>query len=76
MFFQFRRRNIPVVVVLTGLHPDYHTPKDTRDKINYPKATQIIRLTCQTVWEIANLKKDLKANIRYPMKRIIERIMD
>lgn len=75
--FRFRRRNIPVAVVFTGLHPDYHTPKDTPDKINYPKATQITRLTCQTVWEIANLEKDLKVKVKYPAKQnLIERAMD
>lgn len=75
--YRFRRRNIPVVVLFTGLHPDYHTPKDTPDKINYPKTTQITRLTCQLVWEIANLEKDLKVKIKYPTKQnLLERAMD
>ena len=75
--YRFRRRNIPVVVLFTGLHPDYHTPKDTPDKINYPKATQITRLTAQTIWEIAKLDKELKVEIEYPTKQnLIDRLLD
>lgn len=75
--YRFRRRNIPVAVVFTGLHPDYHTPKDTPDKINYPKATQVTRLTCQTVWNVANLDEDLKVKIKTPKKQnMVDRILD
>ncbi len=31
----FYAKNIPVVFITTGAHPDYHTPEDTWDKINY-----------------------------------------
>jgi hypothetical protein len=27
----------------SGLHPDYHTDRDTWDRINYPKLTKIAR---------------------------------
>ncbi|PLX24887.1 MAG: hypothetical protein C0599_01670 [Salinivirgaceae bacterium] len=76
--YRFRRRNIPVAVVFTGLHPDYHTPRDTPDKINYPKATEITKLTCQTIWEIANIDKNiLEKDIEHPTKQnFIDRIMD
>jgi hypothetical protein len=76
--YRFRRRNIPVIVVFTGLHPDYHTPRDTPDKINYPKATEITKLTCQTIWEIANFDKEiLEKDIQHPDKKnFIDRIMD
>jgi hypothetical protein len=32
----FARKHIPVLFLFTGLHPDYHRPTDTADKINYP----------------------------------------
>lgn len=32
----FARKKIPVLFLFTGLHPDYHRPTDTADKINYP----------------------------------------
>lgn len=31
----FYGKNIPVLFYTTGAHPDYHTPADTWDKINY-----------------------------------------
>lgn len=37
----FYRQNVPVLFLTTGPHPDYHTPFDTPDKINYNGLTQI-----------------------------------
>ena len=31
----FYMKNIPVLFFTTGAHPDYHTPSDTYDRINY-----------------------------------------
>jgi hypothetical protein len=75
--FRFRRKNIPAAVVFTGLHPDYHTPRDTPDKINYPKTTQITRVTYKTIWDIANVDKSLKVEIKHPDKQnLTEKFMD
>jgi len=32
----FYKKNIPVLMLFTGAHSDYHKPSDTWDKINYP----------------------------------------
>lgn len=40
----FYLRGIPTLSAFTGAHEDYHTPKDTADKINYERASQIARL--------------------------------
>jgi len=40
----FARHKIPVVFSITGLHPDYHTPRDTSDKINRVGAVMVIDL--------------------------------
>lgn len=37
----FRDREIPFLFFSTGEHPDYHTPRDTADKIDYAKASRI-----------------------------------
>ena len=37
----FYRHNVPVLFLTTGPHPDYHTPADTPDKINYNGLGQI-----------------------------------
>ena len=38
----------------TGLHPDYHTPRDTPSKINYPKLEKITKLVYLSALKIAN----------------------
>jgi hypothetical protein len=52
--FWFATLHIPQVEFQTGLHPDYHTDNDTRDRINYPKTTRIVRLVFRSVAELAN----------------------
>jgi hypothetical protein len=38
----FYRKDIPVLFIFTGLHPDYHKPSDDYDKINYNGEAQIV----------------------------------
>jgi hypothetical protein len=52
--FWFAALHIPQVEFQTGLHPDYHTDRDTWDRINYPKLTKIVRLVFLSVAELAN----------------------
>ncbi|TWT95105.1 Aminopeptidase S [Neorhodopirellula pilleata] len=40
----FVARNVPILSAFTGAHEDYHTPRDTPDKLNYPAAAKIARL--------------------------------
>jgi hypothetical protein len=37
----FRDRKVPFLFFSTGVHPDYHTPNDTPDRIDYDKAVRI-----------------------------------
>jgi Zn-dependent M28 family amino/carboxypeptidase len=41
--YPFYQHNIPVLFFITGLHKEYHTPKDTPDKINFSGETEIIK---------------------------------
>ena len=50
----FLNTGVPAVWVHTGLHPDYHTPNDDADRINYPKMEKIGRLVYQASWDLAN----------------------
>lgn len=75
--FRFSRLEIPIMCFFTGLHPDYHTERDTPDKINYEKLTEITRLTYKTVWELANTSKNLKVEVKIPEKpNMIEKMME
>jgi len=40
----FVGRNVPILSAFTGAHEDYHTPRDTPDKLNYEGAAQVSRL--------------------------------
>jgi Peptidase family M28 len=49
----FLQRGVPAVFFHTGLHPDYHTPGDRPERINYPKMERIVRLVHQASWDLA-----------------------
>lgn len=40
----FYLREVPILSAFTGAHEDYHSPRDTPDKINYEGATKIAKL--------------------------------
>jgi hypothetical protein len=50
----FLNRGVPGVWFHTGLHPDYHTPQDRPERINYDKMEKIARLIHQMSWTLAN----------------------
>jgi len=52
--WSFLSKSIPSVFFFTGLHPDYHTPRDTAAKINYPKLENVAKLAYLSAFEIAN----------------------
>jgi Tol biopolymer transport system component len=40
----FYLRQVPILSAFTGAHTDYHTPRDTADKVNYEGARDIAKL--------------------------------
>ncbi len=40
----FVGRSVPILSAFTGAHEDYHTPRDTPDKLNYEGAAKMSRL--------------------------------
>jgi Tol biopolymer transport system component len=40
----FVGRDVPILSAFTGAHEDYHTPRDTPDKLNYDGAAKVSRL--------------------------------
>jgi Tol biopolymer transport system component len=40
----FVGRDVPILSAFTGAHEDYHTPRDTPDKLNYEGAAKVSRL--------------------------------
>ena len=52
--YNFAKYGIPVIFYFNGLHPDYHMPSDTADKINFDLLTKRAKLAFHTAWEVAN----------------------
>ncbi len=49
----FYVKGVPVLDAFTGLHPDYHTPRDTADKLNYAGTERIAELMARIASELA-----------------------
>jgi len=52
--WSFLQKGVPAIFFFTGLHPDYHTPRDTPDKINYTKLEKITRLVYLSALQVAS----------------------
>ncbi len=48
----FVARKIPILFFFSGLHPDYHRPSDTWDKINAPDAARLLDLVAQVTLQL------------------------
>lgn len=57
--YNFAEKGIPSAFFFSGLHPHYHTPEDTVDKIDFPMMVKREKLIFYTTWEIANRAKRL-----------------
>jgi len=49
----FIQHGVPGGWFFTGLHPDYHTPGDRPERINYEKMEKVVRLVHQASWDLA-----------------------
>jgi Zn-dependent M28 family amino/carboxypeptidase len=61
--YNFAKKGVPVIFYFSGLHPDYHKPSDTPDKINYTLLQKRAQLIFFTTWEMANRNDMLKRDI-------------
>jgi hypothetical protein len=50
----YAERGVPSLFFTTGLHPDYHTPRDEPQRIDYAKLTRMTRWMFTTGWIAAN----------------------
>lgn len=50
----FLRKEIPSAFFFSGLHDDYHTPKDDFDKIDYEKLSRVVKLGFLSIESLAN----------------------
>ncbi|MHC5201582.1 M28 family metallopeptidase [Myroides sp. LJL119] len=52
--YSFAKHGIPAVFFYNGAHEDYHTPRDTYDRIDMDLLTKRTQLIFATAWELAN----------------------
>lgn len=58
--FHFYKLGIPVISFFSGLHDDYHTPRDTMDKINFPLMAKRTKLIFATLYMLDNYSGPLQ----------------
>lgn len=50
-YASFTAKNIPILTFNTGLHNDYHTPRDTTSRADFDKMLSVIQLVCSILNE-------------------------
>ncbi len=53
----YSRLGIPAIMYTSLLHPDYHTPLDNVQNINYPKLKKMADWMYRTGWKVANAER-------------------
>jgi hypothetical protein len=61
--YPFIRFGIPSVWIFSGFTPDYHTPRDLPEFINYTKFLKITKLVYVTAFDTGNLPALLKLDV-------------
>ena len=64
--YNFAKAGIPVAFYTTGLHPDYHRPSDSPEKIDYRSMEAITRNVAAAGWVIGNAATRPKLKEKLP----------
>ena len=65
----YARLGIPSVMYTSLLHPDYHTPQDNAENINYPKLKKMADWMYRTGWKVANSEKRPATDVGSKLER-------
>lgn len=63
--FNFVKNDIPVLFFTTGLHSDYHSPRDVTEKLDFTKMELVTRTMYEIGLNVANKKQRLKIDNPY-----------
>jgi Zn-dependent M28 family amino/carboxypeptidase len=55
--FTFARKGIPILFFFNGVHPDYHRPTDSPEKIDAEKESRIVKLLFFLGQDVANARE-------------------
>lgn len=61
--YNFAKHNIPIIFYFNGVHPDYHKPTDTVEKISFDIMTKRAKLVFYTAWQLANQEKRIEVDV-------------
>jgi hypothetical protein len=63
--YNFAKMGIPITFFTTGLHPDYHAPTDTPEKIDYQELQVVAKTVAAVGWQLAEQsgRPKLKENL-------------
>ncbi len=64
--YNFAKVGVPIVFFTTGLHPDYHRPGDTPDKLDYKEMLVVTKTVSAIGWTLANQAGRPKLNSTLP----------
>jgi hypothetical protein len=49
----FRDAEVPFLFFSSGEHPDYHTPRDTAERVDFDKVAAVTRVFADVAWQVA-----------------------
>ncbi len=64
--YNFAKMGIPIAFFSDGLHPDYHRPTDTPDKIDYKQIEKVSRTVAAVAWVLGNQDGRPEINTKLP----------
>jgi Zn-dependent M28 family amino/carboxypeptidase len=64
--YNFAKMGIPIAFFTVGLHPDYHRPTDTPEKIDYKEIQVISKTVAAVAWVLGNQAGRPKLNVKLP----------
>lgn len=65
----YARLGIPSLMYTTLLHPDYHTPQDNAENIDYKKLTKMAEWMYRTGWKVANAPAKPARDLDFKLER-------
>ncbi|HMD49295.1 MAG TPA: M28 family peptidase, partial [Bryobacteraceae bacterium] len=68
--YNFAKLGIPIAFFTTGLHPDYHRPTDSPDKIDYQEMQVISKTVAAVAWQLGNQDPRPELNSTLPERLV------
>ena len=68
--YNFAKMGIPIAFFTTGLHPDYHRPTDTPDKIDFKEMQVVSKTVAALAWVLGTQDARPEINAKLPEQLI------